>query len=219
MLGCKQNRRRLDRRHRQRVELSEHTKTSPRMNSLRSFFRTFRTDYPVLSYSLKRTVTFLSWVPVFYVISEHVSYIGVIDGISMKPTFNPDFSTSKDRVLLWKFNVKKLENLNVNDVVFLKSPINPNQIYTKRIKGMASDLIIPRYPDTRSKVLIPLNHIWVEGDNVHSIDSNTYGPVSTGMVVAKAVWILWPLSRFGPVPSTGGRECRERFLRYPAKSS
>lgn len=139
----------------------------------------------------------------------------------MKPTFNPDSSPygSKDRVLLWKFNVKNIENLKVNDVIFLKSPINPNQIYTKRIKGLASDLIIPRYPDTRSKVLIPLNHIWVEGDNIHSIDSNTYGPVSTGMVVAKVAWIIWPLNRFGPVSSTGGRECRERVLRHASNNN
>lgn len=169
---------------------------------------------PVLTYTLKRTITFLSWVPVLYLITEHVSYIGIIDGVSMKPTFNPDSSTSKDRVLLWKFNVKNIDNLKVNDVVFLKSPINPNQIYTKRIKAKATDLVIPRYPDTRSKALIPLNHVWVEGDNIHSIDSNTYGPISTGMILAKAVWIFWPLNRFGPIPSTGGRECREKYLRY-----
>lgn len=191
------------------------------MSSFRSFFRSFQSNNPVLTYSLRRSLVFLSWIPVFYVISEHVSYIGIVDGISMKPTFNPDSSPygSKDRVLLWKFNVKKIENLKVNDVIFLKSPINPNQIYTKRIKGLASDLIIPRYPDTRSKVLIPLNHIWVEGDNVHSIDSNTYGPVSTGMVVAKVAWIIWPLNRFGPVPNTGGRECRERILRHASSDN
>lgn len=130
----------------------------------------------------------------------------------MKPTFNPDNSISKDRVLLWKFNIRN--NLKINDIVFIKSPINPNQIHTKRIKGLQLNSIIPRYPETRSKILIPLNHIWVEGDNIHSIDSNTYGPLSNGMVVAKAVWIIWPLNRFGPIPANGGRECREDKLRY-----
>lgn len=130
----------------------------------------------------------------------------------MKPTFNPDNSISKDRVLLWKFNIRN--NLKINDIVFIKSPINPNQIHTKRIKGLQLNSIIPRYPETRSKILIPLNHIWVEGDNIHSIDSNTYGPLSNGMVVAKAVWIIWPLNRFGPIPVNGGRECREDKLRY-----
>jgi inner membrane protease subunit 2 len=185
------------------------------MNFIRSSIRSFNQKNPIVFYTFQRTLKFISWIPVIFVISEHVSYVGIVDGISMKPTFNPDISLSKDRVLLWKFNVKNIDNLKVNDVVFLKSPIDPTQIHTKRIKGIALDSIIPRYPDTRSKVLIPLNHIWVEGDNIHSIDSNTYGPISTGMVVAKAVWILWPLNRFGPVPNTGGRECRERQLRYP----
>lgn len=190
------------------------------MNNFRNFFKIFEIENPIFSYSVRRTLTFLSWIPVFYVVSEHVAYIGVVDGISMKPTFNPDSSpvSSKDRVLLWKLGVKNITNLKVNDVIFLKSPMNSNQIYTKRIKALQSDLIIPRYPDTRSKVLIPLHHVWVEGDNIHSIDSNTYGPISTGMVVAKAVWIIWPLNRFGPVPNTGGRECRERVLRYGDKA-
>lgn len=178
--------------------------------------RLFQSENPVATYTVKRTLTFLSWVPVFYIISEHITYMGMIDGISMKPTFNPETSLSNDRVLLWKWGVKNLENLKINDVIFMKSPMNPNQIHTKRIKGLALDSVIPRYPDTRSKVLIPLNHIWVEGDNIHSVDSNTYGPVSTGMVVAKAVWIIWPLNRFGPVPNNGGRECREEKLRYKA---
>jgi mitochondrial inner membrane protease subunit 2 len=59
----------------------------------------------------------------------------------------------------------------------------------------------------------------LEGDNIHSIDSNTYGPVSTGMVVAKATWIIWPPNRFGPVPEIGGRECREKMLRYIGKDA
>lgn len=184
------------------------------MSTFRSLYASFKSKNAVFTYTLKRTATFLSWIPVLYLISEHVSYIGVIDGISMKPTFNPDTSLSRDRVLLWKFNVKNIRNLKTDDVVFIKSPIDPTQIHTKRIKGMALDSIIPRYPDIRSKVLIPLNHVWVEGDNIHSIDSNTYGPVSSGMVVAKAVWIIWPPERFGPVPNTGGRECREKKLRY-----
>lgn len=188
------------------------------MNFIQGRWSSFINQNPILVYTLKRSAVFLSWVPVLYIFTEHISYFGIVDGISMKPTFNPEYSPTKDRVLLWKYNVKSLNSLKINDVVFLKSPINPDQIYTKRIKGLASDLIIPRYPDTRSKVLIPLNHIWVEGDNIHSIDSNTYGPISTGMVVAKAVWILWPPSRFGPVPENGGRECRERYLRYPQKN-
>lgn len=182
------------------------------MNYFQSIYSKFQQRNPILSYTITRSIKFISWIPVIYLFSEHFAYIGIIDGISMKPTFNPDNSISKDRVLLWKFNIRN--NLKINDIVFIKSPINPNQIHTKRIKGLQLNSIIPRYPETRSKILIPLNHIWVEGDNIHSIDSNTYGPLSNGMVVAKAVWIIWPLNRFGPIPANGGRECREDKLRY-----
>lgn len=182
------------------------------MSYFQSIYSKFQQRNPILSYTITRSIKFISWIPVIYLFSEHFAYIGIIDGISMKPTFNPDNSISKDRVLLWKFSIRN--NLKINDIVFIKSPINPNQIHTKRIKGLQLNSIIPRYPETRSKILIPLNHIWVEGDNIHSIDSNTYGPLSNGMVVAKAVWIIWPLNRFGPIPANGGRECREDKLRY-----
>lgn len=166
-------------------------------------------------YALKRSLVFLSWVPVLYVVSEHVAYVGVVDGSSMKPTLNPDGS-SRDHVLLWKWNCRK--SLDYNDVIFLRSPINPETVYVKRIKAKQGDLVVPRYPDTRSRVLVPVNHLWVEGDNVHSIDSNTYGPISTGLVIGKAVYILWPWARIGSVP-TGGRECRENRLRAPMPES
>lgn len=157
---------------------------------------------------------------------------GVVAGSSMSPTFNPGSSKSKDVVLLWKLGVKDPQNLNLNDVVFLKSPISPDQLYIKRIKAVQGDKILARYPwgsgnggkfsnvggmngsTNSNQVLIPRGHIWVEGDNVHSIDSNTYGSVSSGMVVGKAVWRIWPPQRWGPIESTGGRECRVKHLQY-----
>ncbi|GME87820.1 unnamed protein product [Ambrosiozyma monospora] len=180
-----------------------------------SIFRNFKTKSaqakPLFKYTFNRIFLIASWIPVLYVIHEHVFHIGKIEGISMKPTFNPT-ANIRDHVLLWKWNVKRPETLKQNDVVFLRSPINPELIYIKRIKGQQGDLITPRYPDTRSKVLIPTGHVWVEGDNVHSIDSNTYGPVSTGLVIGKVGYIVWPLNRIGPVPD-GGRECRISMLR------
>ncbi|KAG7696148.1 hypothetical protein KL930_003175 [Ogataea haglerorum] len=177
----------------------------------------FKQHMPLARYSLRVCLTFLSWVPVVYVVTEHVAYIGKVEGMSMKPTFNPsDSPSTRNHVLLWKWGVTNINNLEVDDVVFLRSPIDPEKIYTKRIKAKQGDLVVPRYPDTRSRVLVPVNHIWVEGDNVHSIDSNTYGPVSTGLVIGKATYLIWPLNRFGPIPR-GGRECREAKLRHGYK--
>lgn len=168
-------------------------------------------------YTLRQTLLFLSWVPVLYVVNEHVAYVGVVEGVSMKPTLNPESNGPKmDHVLLWKWGCKSINNLHVNDVIFLRSPVNPETIYVKRIKAKQGDLVVPRYPDTRSHVLIPVNHLWVEGDNIHSIDSNTYGPISSGLVLGKAVYLIWPWRRFGKIP-VGGRECRESRLKEVPK--
>lgn len=46
-------------------------------------------------------------------------------------------------------------------------------------------------------VRIPDGHCWVEGDHAgHSMDSNSFGPVSLGLVTAKATFIVWPPSRW-----------------------
>jgi len=44
---------------------------------------------------------------------------------------------------------------------------------------------------------VPEGHCWLEGDHVgHSMDSNTFGPISLGLVTAKATHIVWPPSRW-----------------------
>lgn len=149
---------------------------------------------------MNRIVKTLSFIPVLYVINTHVVSTSVVTGHSMTPTFNS--VSQRTWVLIWKWRVKS--SIDVNDVIFLTSPIDATQLYTKRVKAVANQLVHPRYPDQRRKVLIPQGHIWVEGDNIHSIDSNTYGPISRGLVVGKVVFSLWP---FGFIPSDGGRHC------------
>lgn len=152
---------------------------------------------------------FLSWVPVLYMFNEHVVFVSKIYGSSMSPTLNP-IQRQNDYVLLWKWNLRK--DLQVGDVVLVRSPIDPKKIYAKRVKGLQGDEIVTRYPYPKQQVTVPRNHMWCEGDNVHSIDSNNFGPVSTGLLVGKATWILYPFNRFGSIPD-GGRECRLDRLR------
>lgn len=46
-------------------------------------------------------------------------------------------------------------------------------------------------------VQIPEGHFWIEGDHTgHSMDSNNFGPVSLGLLTAKASCIVWPPSRW-----------------------
>lgn len=62
--------------------------------------------------------------------------------------------------------------------------------------------MITRAPCPVPKVQIPLNHVWVEGDNrdpAKSLDSNTYGPVPLNLIQGRVTHILSPLSKFGEI--------------------
>lgn len=141
----------------------------------------------------------LTWIPVLMSFNDNVCYVANITGSSMRPTLNPnDNELCNDWILLWKFGVKKSYNINRDDIVLFKSPSDPKKVYCKRVKGVQYDSIKTREPYPKDSVYIPRNHIWVEGDNVcHSIDSNNFGPISTGLVLGKAVKVIWPPARWG----------------------
>lgn len=131
----------------------------------------------------------------------------------MSPTFNPGTeSTTKDVVLVRKFNLKKPNSLDIGDVVMFRSPSDPERLLTKRIIGLQGDLIFPRDPNyPKRQALIPRNHLWVEGDNAfHSIDSNTFGPISQGLVEGKVSTIIWPPARVNADIRSGGRDGRAK---------
>lgn len=169
-------------------------------------------------YSAKVALLTLSWAPVVVTFTEHIAHFARIEGISMKPAFNPDNSLGwSDWVLLWKYGIREPNQLKVGDVVLLRSPQNPEKILIKRVLGVQNDEILTKPPYPRPTAIVPKNHLWVEGDNVfHSIDSNTFGPVSIGLVVAKATRIVFPFSRFGPVSRIGAREARLNELKRVA---
>ncbi|SCV03686.1 LAME_0H12420g1_1 [Lachancea meyersii CBS 8951] len=150
-----------------------------------------------LGLNLRTTLIAVSWIPVALTFNENVCYVAKIEGKSMRPTLNPSDKTHTDWVLMWKWGAKNPANLRHNDVVLFKSPSDPQRVYCKRIKGVQYDTIQTRHPYPRAIVTIPRSHIWTEGDNAfHSTDSNEFGPVSTGLVLGKAVAIVWPPSRW-----------------------
>lgn len=61
----------------------------------------------------------------------------------------------------------------------------------------------------RGKIVVPYGHVWLEGDNAEkSLDSRDFGPVSRGLIEARAIWI-W--RGWGDVRRVGdGRSVRER---------
>lgn len=140
----------------------------------------------------------LTWFPVLYTFHNHVYQPCHIAGTSMSPTFNPGTTTtSEDIAIVQKYNLKRPNSLRRGDIIMFRSPNNPEKLVTKRITGLQGDTVFPHSPPyPKNQALIPRNHLWVEGDNTaHSVDSNTFGPISQGLVVGKVVAIIWPLSR------------------------
>ncbi|ORE08086.1 LexA/Signal peptidase [Rhizopus microsporus var. microsporus] len=141
----------------------------------------------------------LPWIPVAIFFVDHGYSYARVSGRSMQPTFNPDSNMmSKDIILLEKWSAAK-HKFKRGEVVLLTSPTDPKRIITKRIIALPGDMVQPLRKD--EEVPIPAGHCWVEGDEAfHSKDSNSFGPVPIGLIHAKAKYILWPPSRFGPVP-------------------
>ncbi|QID87180.1 Mitochondrial inner membrane peptidase complex subunit [Saccharomyces pastorianus] len=162
---------------------------------------------------IRSTLIALSWVPVLLTINNNVVHIAQIRGTSMQPTLNPHTETlATDWVLLWKLGVKNPASLSRDDVILFKAPTNPRKVYCKRVKGLPFDTIDTKFPYPKSQVNLPRGHVWAEGDNLfHSIDSNTFGSISSGLVMGKVVAIVWPPSRWGSdLKLSTGRNCIAR---------
>lgn len=108
------------------------------------------------------------------------------------------------------------KGLELGDIVYFRTPLNPDVYAVKRVKAFEGDRVLVRDNSLTYRKIgvdttdIEKSHIWVEGDNAfHSKDSNTFGPLSLGLVEAKAVCAI-DFSRFPfffKIPD-GGREAR-----------
>nr|XP_054971295.2 mitochondrial inner membrane protease subunit 2-like [Pan paniscus] len=82
-----------------------------------------------------------------------------------------------------------------------RSPKNPEQKIIKRVIALEGD-IVRTIGHKNRYVKVPRGHIWVEGDHHgHSFDSNSFGPVSLGLLHAHATHILWPPERWQKLES------------------
>ncbi|CCK73082.1 endopeptidase catalytic subunit KNAG_0M02290 [Huiozyma naganishii CBS 8797] len=131
----------------------------------------------------------VSWIPVALAATD-VVHVSRIEGSSMRPTLNSSDGDT-DWVLLKMLWPRARA---VGDIVLLKSPFDPAKVMCKRVKALASDTV--RVPDGEP-ITVPRGHLWVEGDNVHSIDSRKFGPVSDGLLLGKVLCVVWPPSKWG----------------------
>lgn len=137
---------------------------------------------------------FLYSVPVTVVFLDSVGYVAKVEGISMQPSLNPEDQKSNDYVLLNKWAMRNYEIAH-GDIVALTCPRDPDQKLIKRIIAKEGETIKPLKKN--KYVIVPAGHCWVEGDHgTHSMDSNFFGPVAMGLILAKASHIVWPPSRW-----------------------
>ncbi|XP_040406601.1 mitochondrial inner membrane protease subunit 2 isoform X1 [Cygnus olor] len=163
---------------------------------IKAFFKGFFVAVPV-------TVTFL----------DRVACVARVEGASMQPSLNPGGRQASDVVLLNHWSIRNYD-VQRGDIVslvtemdlslvllnflfyILRSPRNPEQKIIKRVIALEGD-IIKTIGYKKKYVKVPHGHIWVEGDHHgHSFDSNAFGPVSLGLLHARATHILWPPKRW-----------------------
>ncbi|XP_030073098.1 mitochondrial inner membrane protease subunit 2 isoform X3 [Microcaecilia unicolor] len=139
-------------------------------------------------------------VPVTVTFLDRVACVARVEGASMQPSLNPEGRLGSDIVLLNRWRIRNYE-VHRGDIVSLVSPKNPEQKIIKRVIALEGDII--KTMGYRNKfVRIPGGHVWVEGDHHgHSFDSNSFGPVSLGLLHAHATYILWPPNRWQKLKS------------------
>lgn len=138
--------------------------------------------------------------PVAVAFVDCVAYVAKVEGVSMQPELNPVPEEFSDYVLLNRWASRSCE-VQRGEVVAIKSPRDPSQRLIKRVVAVEGDTV--RTLGYRERlVTVPRGHCWLEGDNhAHSLDSNRFGPVALGLLVARASHRVWPPRRWGRLES------------------
>lgn len=178
-----------------------------------------RTVFDDIPQSLRR------WVGRFFFVGPPLAFFLLflcpvepmrVSGSSMSPFLNvnssPELPETADtilvqRVLLDSFFRPHLPKWEVKrgEVIVFRSPTNPEKLAVKRVVGIPGDIVkpLPGYSGGEEPIVIPFNHIWVEGDansRDKSVDSNWYGPISLNLVIGCAKilmtpWYSWKMIR------------------------
>ena len=114
----------------------------------------------------------------------------------------PNIDERGNIVLVDTFTTKFVRKPKVDEIIHADNPFKPADSIVKRVIAVEGEYV--DFLDVRSqrlvKVLVPPNHIWVEGDNKgNSRDSREFGPLSLGLVHGLVRTRLWPLYKFGNI--------------------
>ncbi len=139
-----------------------------------------------------------------------------VEGTSMMP-----WLTDQERIFVNKF-VYRFGEIHRGDIVVFWSPPDPSKSYIKRVIGLPGDTVeidhgtvlvngqvfeenyVPeQYRDRMSygPVEVKPDHYYVLGDHRNaSNDSRSWGLVGRKQIYGKAVFVYWPLDKFGVLP-------------------
>jgi len=140
-----------------------------------------------------------------------------VEGTSMAPLIH-----DQERIFINKF-VYRFEPIGRGDVVVFWYPLARSKSYIKRVIGLPGETVEirkgrvsvngkrldetyvpPQYADFADfgPVQVPQNSYFVLGDHrISSNDSRIFGPVESSYIYGKAVFVYWPISQFGSLPT------------------
>jgi len=139
-----------------------------------------------------------------------------VEGTSMMP-----WLTDQERIFVNKF-VYRFGEIHRGDIVVFWFPLDSSKSYIKRVVGLPGDVVQidqgtvivngerfpePYVPETyRDRmsyrpVTVEPDRYYVLGDHRNaSNDSRTWGTVERKRIYGKAVFVYWPLEKFGTLP-------------------
>ena len=134
-------------------------------------------------------------LPVSLTFLDNVGTVARVNGTSMFPTLLGDQRHETDYVWLSSFSSRRFA-VDHGDIIAFRSPQDPDRILIKRVVGLPGD-VLKNIGFRQSSITVKEGYVWVEGDNKErSMDSNNFGPVPLGLMIAKATHIVWPPSRW-----------------------
>ncbi|GMS95669.1 hypothetical protein PENTCL1PPCAC_17844, partial [Pristionchus entomophagus] len=125
---------------------------------------------------------------------DKIGHPAVVQGSSMYPTLEGVSPSLWERDIIW-LSTLSLHNPSIGHIFTFTSPRDANKVLIKRVTALEGNLI--RRKPNSELFIIPEGHCWMESDNdVNANDSNRFGPVSYGLVQARATHIIWPPNRW-----------------------
>ncbi|XP_018326370.1 mitochondrial inner membrane protease subunit 1 [Agrilus planipennis] len=141
---------------------------------------------PVLRKIIGSVADIVKYACIVHCTLEYVGDFVICSGPSMEPTLHTN------DVLLTEHFTPRLRDIKRGDILIVKCPTECEQLICKRVTALPGDKVQVGY---QSSVVIPMGHMWLEGDNYfNSLDSRSYGPVPQGLVRGRALMKVWPFS-------------------------